>query len=248
MRVEPYSVDSIVHCIKRGGRGLPIFKNKADYYRCIRSLYYLNDSFFDKNWNEIALENAKRNSQTIPQSKDRLFFRPDHWPSRQPLVKILCYILMPNHVHLLLKEIQEGGITIFMKKFGQSMTNHFNIKYETKGSIFQGSYKGKVVDEDVYLQYLSIYIMVKNAFELFHGGLEVARQNFDEAWRFAVSYPFSSLADYDATTRNSPIIDKDLLEDILGNPKEFKEFAKNVIGESKWTDDKALSELLLEKE
>ena len=203
---------------------MPITKDLNDQYRFVRSLYYLNDLFFDKNWSTVAL----RNSPTVP--SDKLFFRPLEWPARKPIVEILAYTLMPNHLHFLLKEIRENGIALFMKKLGQSMTNHFNEKYKSKGSIFQGGYKGKTITEDDYLRYLAVYIMVKNPFELYpNGGLEGAIKNFDDAWQWAIDYPFSSLGDYAGKRKNSPILKKGLLGEIFSKPCDFKNFAKDCI-------------------
>lgn len=238
MRVEPITVDCFAHCLKRGGRGMPIVRDDKDRFRFLRSLYYLNDVFFDEDWYR-----GTNNSQTVV--NENLFIRLPEWPEREPIVKVVCYILMPNHVHLLLKEIKEGGISSFMKKLGQSMTNYFNDKYQTKGSIFQGAYKGKTISTDEYLRYIAVYIMVKNAFELFPGGIEAAKGNFEKAWRFAVSYPFSSLADY-LGCRSTPIVDKDLLGELFDSPKDLKKFAQEVIEGGRWTKDLASSRLVME--
>lgn len=240
MRVEPCTVGCVAHCLKRGGRGLPIVQDEKDRWRFVRSLYYLNDLFFDENWNRLIY-----NSLTVVDSNYPLFHRPNDWPNREPLVKILCYILMPNHVHLLLKETRENGISVFMKKIGQSMTNHFNDKYKNRGSIFQGAYKARTVTTDEYLRYLAIYIMVKNAFELFPGGLDVAKRDFERAWDFAVAYPFSSLADY-VTKRESPVIQKDILGEIFSKPSDIKSFSREVIEGGRWEKDKEIRYTLME--
>lgn len=221
MRVEPYIVGSYVHVIKRGARGVAITGDEADKWRFIRSLFYMNDEYFDPNWERA--------------SKDVGFlYRPESWPERKPLVLILSHTLMPNHMHLLLKEIKKGGITLFMKKLGQSMTNHFNEKYEQRGSLFQGSYKSKTIGKDEYLRYAAAYIMVKNVFELYpRGGLSGAMKNFEQAWQWAITYPFSSLGDY-AGVRESAIVDKELLGEIYAKPQEFKKFARDVILGGKW--------------
>lgn len=215
---------------------MPIVKNNNDSQRFLRSLYYLNDTFFDENWDRFY------NSQTVVKNS---FFRPEEWPERDPLVKILCYILMPNHIHLLIKEIREKGTSSFMKKLGQSMTNHFNVKYQNRGSIFQGSYRGKTIDTDEYLRYVAVYIMVKNAFELFPGGFQKAMDNFESAWKFAIEYPFGNLADY-VTGRTSSIVDKDILGEIFETPAELKTFARDVIKGGIWKEDEKLTRLIFE--
>lgn len=124
---------------------------------------------------------------------------------------------------------------MFMKKIGQSMTLHFNEKkgQRGRGSIFQGSYKGRTIENGIYLKYLPVYIMVKNTFELYpKGGLSGAQKNFDDAWEWAKTYNFSSLTDY-CGERNSVIIDKDILGDIF-NEENFKPFSKDVILGGKW--------------
>lgn len=221
MRVEPFTVDSYVHVIKRGARGMPITEDTADKWRFLRLLYYMNDEYLDENWDQ--------------QTRDLdLFYRPDWWPERTPLVRILGFTLMPNHLHFLLQEIRKGGISAFMRKIGQSMTNHYNEKYQQKGSLFQGSYRSKTIENDEYLRYVAAYVMVKNVFELFpQGGLRGATKNFEVAWEWATKYPFSSLGEY-AGTRRFPIIEKGILGEIYKKPEDFKNFARDVIQGGKW--------------
>ena len=57
---------------------------------------------------------------------------------------------MPNHFHLLIQQLQEGGITAFMRKVADSYTRYFNTKHERIGSLFQGKFKAKLVDSEEY--------------------------------------------------------------------------------------------------
>ena len=214
MRVEPHTIDSIVHAVKRGARGQPIVRDVHDQQRFARLLYYLNDEYRDEYW-ERSLDGLQA------------FARPEHWPERAPLVKVLAWTLMSNHLHLVLKELREGGIAKFMQKVCGSMTMHFNAKYSEQGSIFQGSYRGRTVElhGDEYLRYLAVYVMVKNPFELFPGGLTRATEHFEEAYLWATRYPFCSLGTY-ATESQSPIVDKDIFGELFETPDHFKNFAR----------------------
>jgi len=220
MRVEPFTINSYVHVIKRGARGMEIVRSDSDKWRFLKSLYYLNN-------NNLRIADWENE---LFQNKTPIFDWPSKWPERDKLTEILAFMLMPNHFHLLLREIRENGVSLFMQGLGASMTLHFNDKYKEKGSIFQGAYKGKLIDSDEYLQRVAVYIMIKNSFELFPGGLEKATKNFDAAWEWSLKYQFSSLADY-GSNRKSPIVDKGLLGEIFKTPKEFKNFAKDTIGE-----------------
>jgi len=217
--VEPHTIDSYLHVIKRGARGMEIVHDETDRWRFLKCLYYLNtDNYYQHTWENELCKNK------VP-----LFEWPNDWPPRKKLTEILVFDLMPNHFHLLLREIRENGVSLFMQGLGASMTLHFNEKYKEKGSIFQGAYKGKLIDSDEYLRQVAVYIMVKNSFELFPGGLEKATKNFDGAWEWSLKYQFSSLADY-GSNRKSSIVDKGLLGEIFKTPKEFKNFAKDTIG------------------
>lgn len=229
MRVEPYTVGSYVHALKRGARGLPITKDIPEQKRFVRLLFYMNDTYSNDDW--------ERETRGI-----EMFGRTDYWPERNPLVKILAWTLMPNHFHLLLKEIKEGGISKFMQKLGNSMSTYANLKHKEKGSLFQGAYKGRTVREDRYLRWLVPYIMVKNVFELYPGGYKQAVAEFDRAWRWAMDYPYSSLADY-AHKRESPIVDRDILGEIFSSVGEFRTCARDMILSRRFVDDEAFKTL-----
>jgi len=115
------------------------------------------------------------------------------------------------------------------------MTNHFNKKYDQQGSLFQGSYKARTIQSDEYMRYVSAYIMVKNVFELYpKGGLKAATAHFEDAWEWAIRYPFSSLGEY-AGMRPVHILEKDEMSKTFSNMREFKDFARDVIAGGTWT-------------
>ena len=236
MRVEPFAVNSYMHAMKRGARGLPITKSLSEKRRFMRLLFYMNDHYSsDDAW--------ERETRTMG-----MFGRPEDWPKRRPLVKIVAWTLMPNHFHLLLKETEKGGISKFMQKLGNSMSTYANLKHKEKGSLFQGSYKGRTVKSDAYLRYLASYIMVKNVFELYPGGLQKAALEFGNAWQWAIkAYPFSSLADY-ALGRASPIVEKDILGELFDSPAHFRSCSRDMLEGRGHTvrEDDALKGLLID--
>ena len=67
-----------------------------------------------------------------------------------------------------------------------------NSKYHERGSLFQGGYKGKTVHDNSHFSYLPFYVLVKNVFELYPGGITEASKNFNKAWQWATDYEFSS--------------------------------------------------------
>lgn len=208
---EPYSVGSFVHVIQRGVRGLPIVRDNADKERFLFMLAHFNDDFAPENWfRDISIDGRPR------------FDRPMSWPEQKKIVRILGFSLLTNHFHLLLEEIVEGGIPKFLQRIGTAMSKYFNEKYKERGSVFQGPYKSRTIDTDTYLIYASAYVQVKNAFDMYKGGMKAAMTDFDQAYEWARNDPYTSLGDY-AGMHDRPILDKEVLAERY-TPREYRIF------------------------
>jgi len=217
MRVEPHSIDSIIHLTNRGVRGTDIVRDLSDKNNFIRTLYYLNDTHTDRNWRREIADIG-------------MFERPQSWPERDQLVHILAWTLLSNHFHILVQELRDGGTAKLMQRISGSMSMSFNLRHKEKGSLFQSSYHARVVTEDEHHQYLAFYILVKNVLEMYPGGLRAARENFDDAWEWAKRYPYSSF--HDVVSGNfSPIVDDEdsLIISIIGTGDSYKKEARELL-------------------
>lgn len=70
---------------------------------------------------------------------------------------VYAYCLMDNHVHLLIKESQEGLATT-MKRVNTSYAFYFNQKYNRVGHLFQDRFKSEPVEDEQYLMAVARYI------------------------------------------------------------------------------------------
>lgn len=207
--IRYFKIGNYVHIYNRGNRKMPIIYDEGDKWRFLKILRYFND--------EYSPSNLFRQINFFVKSGDSRFVWPKDWPDHKPLVKILSYCLKDNHYHLLLKEIQEGGISRFMQKFGVGFTNFSNIKHGEVGRIFQGPYKDSILLGDIRnIQYLDCYVQVFNPFEDYPGGLEKATKEFNKAFEFALDNPFCSLGE-SFGRRNLGIIDRDIFKDDLSS-------------------------------
>lgn len=70
---------------------------------------------------------------------------------------IHCYVLMGNHYHLVV-ETPQGNLIKLMHGINSRYTGYFNRKYTRVGHLFQGRYRGILVDKDAYLLEVSRYV------------------------------------------------------------------------------------------
>lgn len=70
---------------------------------------------------------------------------------------LYAYVLMPNHVHLLL-ETGHVPLSHIMQWLGTTYTQYFNRRHDKIGHLFQGRYKAILCDQDSYLLSLVRYI------------------------------------------------------------------------------------------
>lgn len=71
--------------------------------------------------------------------------------------EIYAYVLMPNHVHFIIRDVNENLSTI-IQSLNVSYSNYFNKKYERVGHLFENRFKSKIIEEESYLKNVVRYI------------------------------------------------------------------------------------------
>jgi len=71
---------------------------------------------------------------------------------------IHAYVLMTNHVHLLLTPEKADGASNLMKHLGQRYVQYFNRTHERTGSLWEGRFRSSIVDSEAYLLLCQRYI------------------------------------------------------------------------------------------
>ncbi len=137
----------IYHIFNRGIEKRPTFKDIREFNRTLKLLKFYRHK-----------EIPTRFSQVIQQPEEiRSRILQDIYRSEK-IVEILCYCLMPNHFHLILKQKCDSGITKFMSNFTNAYTKYFNTKNKRVGPLFQGIFKSVIVEDDEQLMHLTRYV------------------------------------------------------------------------------------------
>jgi len=73
-------------------------------------------------------------------------------------VALHAYVLMTNHVHLLMTPESEEGISRVMQSIGRRYVQYVNLKYRRTGTLWEGRHKASLVEDEAYLMACYQYI------------------------------------------------------------------------------------------
>lgn len=145
--------------------------------------------------------------------KEKTAFLNNCLKNQKPLVKILFFELLPNHFHLVVEEVQEKGIQIFMGNLQNSYARYFNVINKRKGPLFQSTFVAVRVVDDERLMYLSGYVHA-NAYAAF-----LIKK--DDLW----NYRWSSLPSYIGLEPKYDFLEKEKVLFLFDNDQEkYKEY------------------------
>lgn len=174
-RETPLVNDYYYHIFNRSVAKIPIFKRKKDYFRLLDLLSYYQ--FKNTPLSFSVLIRKDKDTQR------RIF--DDLEKNGKKLVEIVCFCLMPNHFHLLAKQVEKKGILTFTGNFQNGYAKYFNILYQRVGPLFQDRFKAVLAENEKQILHLSRYIHL-NPYSSF-----VVKNKKD-----LIFYPWSSLPEY----------------------------------------------------
>ncbi len=209
MRKEQIVNDGYYHVYNRGVDRRSTYGNDNDRERFIRSMLAFNDTGDRR----IVLH--------------RLQHRPS--PSKNPLVKIMSYAIMPNHYHFLLKQVSDNGVSRFMQKLGVGFAQYFNRQNERTGRLWESEYKAVPIKSDAQLLHISRYIHF-NPLKLFLPDWKIRGiENWDVANALLTSYPWSSYSHY-LMLVHDPIVSMDILSNLFQGKSDYQKFMREWSG------------------
>lgn len=137
---------------------------------------------------------------------------------RAACVKYRCavhaYVLMTNHVHLLVTPEQENSLSLMMQSVGRRYVRYVNDRYHRSGTLWEGRFKCSLIDTLNYLFACFVYIEMNPV----RAGMVAAPQH----------YRWSSFH-ANALGRNDPVLSPhDMYHKLGGNAGERKQAYKTL--------------------
>lgn len=195
-RAEEFSPGEIYHIYTRGVEQRIVFVDDHDRLRLLQLFTH---------------SLARSHVQSYSTAK-KLGHRPQRTAEGDGLVDLLCYCLMDNHIHLVLKGNVERGISIYLQRVLNGYAKYFNIHRQRSGPLFSGPFKAIRVDRDEQFLQVSRYIHLNPyvAHMINHPG----------------AYQWSSLSEYLGRPTRHTICHTSLLKSIM-QPHKYRRFVED---------------------
>jgi len=222
-RRQQFVNGEIYHIVQRRIGDELLFKDADDYYRGVFSVYEFNTTkpvtIRQRRQARLQLKAANRDPLSVIDV-------------REPLVEVLAFCLMPNHVHLLLRQLKEGGIIKFMNKFGAGYPAYFKQKHglketKDKGYFFQGRFVSVHIKTDGQLKIVFVYIHTNPISLIEPKWKEIGIQNPKKVIKFLEDYKWSSYPDYIGQKNFPSVTKREFILEIMDGEKGCKEFVEN---------------------
>ncbi len=147
LRKVPLVAEQVYHVFTRSIAEFHIFRNDNDYERMRNALFFY-----------MAEKSPSKLSVFMKFSPDQKSAIASDVRNSAKLVRLLSYCLMPTHVHLVLQQFTEDGISRYMNLVLKSYTKYFNVKYNRLGPLWEGRFKNVCVETDEQFLHLTRYI------------------------------------------------------------------------------------------
>lgn len=228
-RKTKFANEEIYHIILRRIGNELLFVDDDDYFRGVFSLYEFNDS------KPVEIY-KQRQARLAQKQKDKKEGGPtSHLDKRDKLVEVLAFTLMPNHIHLLLRQSQDDGIIKFVRKFSSGYPLYFKKKYgqSFKGYFFQSRFVSVHIKTDEQLVAVFVYIHTNPLSLIEPGWKEGKVKDIGRAIEFLENYRWSSLQDYLGKKNFPSLTERNFLGEILGGQERIKKVIKDWIENKK---------------
>jgi len=240
-RKEKFITDEFYHVVLRGIDGKKLFKDIGDHYRGIFSIYEFNNA------EHVAIKDRRkarvRFKKILKEAKEN---PPPFVDSRDKLVEVLAFCIMPNHLHLLLRQLQDEGIFKFMKKLGSGYGRYFNTKYDRKGYVFQSRFVSVRIKNDNQLKVVFAYIHSNPVSLIIPKWKERGIKNLEKVIKFIENYKWSSYQDYIGKQNFPSVAEREFLLETIGGENGCRLFMKDWLEYRGKVKEEKFNELMLE--
>lgn len=151
LRKDPLVTGETYHVMNKSIAGYKIYTREADYLRMLHLIHFfsLRDeptkfSYFLEHDPYIATDGIEARISELTRDGQR--------------IQVIAYCIMPTHFHLIVKQLENNGVSEFLRKSLNAYARYFNVRYKRKGTLWMSRFKNVLVENDEQLLHLTRYL------------------------------------------------------------------------------------------
>lgn len=229
MRKEKFVPEEYYHIYNRTIANYSIFNNESNAKRLLQAFLFANSTKSSEAFECLRNNNSAKPTSDVGSGSGLLNKALEIMKRGEKLVDLLCFAIMPDHYHLLLKERKENGIINFVHKCDISISKYINIKTNRRGPLFESRFKSKHIDSNEYLVHSSVYIHL-NLLDIISGRewREHKLNNWNEIRETLLNHPGSSLKlFFNDPAPDNLISGQEIITSQFKNGQEYESRLKN---------------------
>lgn len=182
IRKEQFAPGEYYHIFSRTISGIPVFKDTKNAQKMKQAFLVANSDN-----SGIVFQLLRNKKKVSPEEISEILNEGKKY------VDVLCYSIMPDHYHLVLKELEENGVSNFVRKCNVAISKYRNIREEKRGPVFESRFNARHVANNRYLVFLSCYVHL-NPLDILidRGWRKHSLRNWGDARKKLTDYQWSS--------------------------------------------------------
>jgi len=212
----------IYHVVSRAVGDTVVFEQEDDFYRGIFSIYEFNNNKRIEIWERRRARNRFKSQENKSVGRPTSH-RLEYIDKRDRFVDILAFSFMPNHLHLILRQLKDDGITEFMRKVNGGYAKYFNEKYQRMGHLFN-KFRAVHIKNDNQLKSTFVYVHTNLISLMEPGWKEKGIKNPEEVMEFLENNKRHSYMDYLGKNALPSVTQRDFLLEAMGGKKDCKAY------------------------
>lgn len=205
MRYESFKKNEYYHVTGKGIGGEKIFIDDQDRIRFIFLITHLqspikiyNISWYSQSFIKKGVFNTKeKNIESIIKKRN---------------VELVAFTLLPNRFELLVKNLDDCILSVYMHRVLTSYSKYFNSKYKKNGHVFESSFR-------------AVHVSNSNQLLLLSASIHNSPKEIDGWGNSCDSYPYSSFQDYIGLNRwGGFLFIETILKQFKNNQLKYRDF------------------------
>lgn len=222
--------DEIYHVVSRSVGDTTVFATEENFYRGVFSIYEFNND------NRVNIWERQR-ERVVEKKKLGLISLTRQ--NRDMFVEVLAFSFMPNHLHLILRQLKDNGISKFMQKVGTGYANYFNEKYKRQGHLFN-KFRAIHIKNDDQLKTVFVYVHTNLISTIEPGWKEKGIKNPNKVIKFLENSKRHSYMDYLGREAFPSVTQRDFFTQAMGGAEGCRAYVDAWVRQKKelkdWVD------------